>query len=103
MYKVAVMGERDGIYGFASLGLDIFEVRTGNNENRRIFRNIAEGDYAIIYITEEIYSELEDIICEYNTKLTPAIIPIPSVKGNNGIGMSNVNSFVEKAVGSNIL
>lgn len=34
---------------------------------------------------------------------TPAIIPIPGVDGNFGIGIANVKKSVERAVGADIL
>lgn len=103
MYKIAVMGERDSIYGFAALGLDIFEVKSGSIDGRKVLHRLAEGEYAIIYITELLYAELESEIEKYYDNLTPAIIPIPGVRGNNGLGKSNVNNFVEKAVGTSLI
>ncbi len=97
------MGERNSIYGFAALGLDIFEIKPYSGDGRKTLRHLAEGDYAIIYITEELYKELEDAAEEYNSLMTPAIIPIPSVNGSTGLGLSRVSGFVEKAVGSNII
>ena len=31
MYKIAVLGDRDSIYGFAALGLDIFPVSVSDD------------------------------------------------------------------------
>lgn len=103
MYKVAVMGDRDSIYGFAALGFDIFEVKTGSNESGKILRRLAESEYAVVYITESLCAELENEIQKYNDNLSPAIIPIPGVKGNTGFGQSKLSSFVEKAVGADII
>ena len=35
--------------------------------------------------------------------MLPAVIPIPGVRGNTGIGTKRLSSFVEKAVGSDII
>ena len=40
---------------------------------------------------------------KYKSVPLPAIIPIPGVTGNNGIGMAAVSKSVEQAVGSDIL
>ena len=48
MYKIAVVGDYDSIYGFATLGLEICPA--GNREEiRNTLRRLAEEDYGIIY------------------------------------------------------
>lgn len=103
MYKLAVMGDRDSIYGFAALGLDIFEVKSDSGEAADLLHRLAENGYAVIYITEIFCNELKNEIEIYNEFLTPAIIPIPGTKENTGIGRAKVKSFVEKAVGADII
>ncbi len=102
MYKIAVMGEADSIYGFATLGLDTYP--TDNPESaQRTLRNLAEGDYAVIYITENTASLVKSEIARYNEQKLPAIILIPGVSGNTGDGIRNVSKSVEQAVGSDII
>lgn len=43
MYRIAVLGDRDSIYGFASLGLDIFPV-SDSETGARTLRSLAERD-----------------------------------------------------------
>ena len=43
MYKIAVMGAYDSIYGFAALGLDTFPV-SDIQEGEKLLRRSAEGD-----------------------------------------------------------
>ena len=50
MYKIAVMGDKDSIYGFASIGLDIFPVYEPQVAIKTL-RRIVDGGYAVIYIT----------------------------------------------------
>ncbi len=102
MYKIAVMGERDSIYGFASVGLDIFPTREDTHVARQV-RQLAEQGYAIIYMTEKLFAASEAELNEFNTQALPAIIPIPGVSGNTGLGIARVKKSVEKAVGSDIL
>ena len=51
MYKIAVLGDYDSIYGFATLGLDTFPVSTREEATEKLIR-LASGGYGIIYITE---------------------------------------------------
>ena len=51
--RIAVIGDYDSIYGFASLGLSTFPV-DGEEEAVRTLKNLASSGYGIIYITEEL-------------------------------------------------
>ncbi|MCR5485974.1 MAG: V-type ATP synthase subunit F [Lachnospiraceae bacterium] len=102
MYKIAVMGEPDSIYGFATLGLDTFPFDSPEEAARQL-RQMAEGDYAVIYITEGLAEGLKAEIDRYREQILPAIILLPGVSGNTGEGISRVKKSVEQAVGSDIL
>ena len=102
MYKIAVVGDKDSIYGFASIGLDIYPTE-GQEAASRTVRELAKSGYGVIYVTEELFLLLSDEVEYFMDKPLPAIIPIPGVKGNTGVGMRNVSLSVEKAVGSDII
>lgn len=101
MYKIAVMGDYDSIYGFAALGLDTFPV-TPAEAGERLHQLVAEG-YGIIYITEALAADLKQETARYEGQILPAIIEIPGVSGNTGSGVRGVKKSVEQAVGSDIL
>ena len=86
--NIAVIGDSESIKGFAAIGMDIYPC--GDN-------------YAVIFITEEMFGLVEKERKKYEERLIPAVIPIPGVKGNTGIGIKRLSSFVEKAVGSDII
>ena len=102
MYKIAVMGAYDSIYGFASLGLDIHPV-SDIQEGEEELRRLASGDYPVIYITEALAAQIPHEIARYREQVLPAIIQIPGVSGNTGAGITGVKKSVEQAVGSDIL
>ncbi len=102
MYKIAVLGDKDSIYGFAALGLEIYPTEDSNIAIEAL-RKIANKDYAVIYITEALAAKIPEEIDRYRDRVTPAIILIPGIIGNTGMGLYNVKRAVEKAVGSDIL
>lgn len=102
MYKIAVIGDYDSIYGFTTLGLDICPVKSPK-EGKEQLHKLASQQYGIIYITEALASELEKEIEVYKENVMPAIIQIPGVFGNTGAGVEGVKKTVEQAVGSDIL
>lgn len=102
MHKVAVMGDYDSIYGFSTLGLDIFPV-TETEEAANMLKRLTGGEYAIIYITESLAEKIDNIIEKYREQVTPSIILIPGVLGNTGAGVQGVKDCVEQAIGSDIV
>lgn len=102
MYKIAALGDKNSIYGFASLGITIFPVEESIQAVKTL-RNLAETGYGVVFITENIASQIQNEINRYNDEALPAIIPIPGVYGNTGLGTEQVSSFVERAVGSDIV
>ena len=101
--NIAVIGDSESIKGFGAVGLDIYPCEA-NEEAAQLFRKIADTDtYAVIFLTEEIFAITEKERKRYEDKQTPAVIPIPGVKGNTGIGAKRLSSFEEQAVGSDIL
>lgn len=102
MYKIAVIGDYDSIYGFAALGLDTFPV-TGAEEAEKKLVSLAAGQYAVIYITEAAAAQVEHVIAKYKERLMPSVILIPGISGNTGKGIEGVKKSVEQAVGSDIL
>ncbi|MBE5834589.1 MAG: V-type ATP synthase subunit F [Butyrivibrio sp.] len=102
MYRIAVMGDTDSIYGFAALGLDTYPVTDPVAASKKL-RELAEGDYAVIYITEALADKLTAEIDHYREMMLPAIILIPGVSGNTGKGIQAVKKSVEQAVGSDII
>ena len=101
--NIAVIGDAETIKGFSAIGLDIFPC-DDSEQAAHLLRNIADGDnYAIIYLTEEVYNSVEKDRARYEERLTPAIIPIPGVRGSLNTGRSRLSSFVERAVGSDII
>lgn len=102
MYKIAAMGDRDSIYGFASIGLDVFPEDKMDSPALTLHRLVDSG-YAVIYITEALAEKLEPELELYKDKQLPVIVPIPGITGNKGMGMKAIKKSVEKAVGSDIL
>ena len=76
---------------------------TARSRRKKLLRQLAERDYAVIYMTEALAQQLAAEVSRYRTAMTPAIILIPGVAGNTEQGIRSVKQSVEKAVGSDIL
>jgi V/A-type H+-transporting ATPase subunit F len=102
MAKIAFFGDSESIKGFAAIGVHtaVCDDPAGAAE---CFKALISQDYGIIYITEELAAELSEEIEKLDESFLPAVIPLPGVKNNNGIGISRLKASVEKAVGSDII
>lgn len=102
MSKVGVIGDKDSILGFLALGIDIFPAYTPE-EIKKTIHNLAEKEYAIIYITEEASLQAKESIAKYKDFELPAIIVIPGIGGSMGLGMNEVRESAKRAIGADIL
>ena len=106
MYKIAVIGAPDTVIGFKALGLDVFPARE-EDEARKAFKSLTrpgqDAEYAIIYIEEGLAKPLAADIARFKDSPSPAVILIPGKDGGLGLGLSALQSAVERAVGANIL
>lgn len=103
MYKIGVIGDRESILGFSSLGLDIFPVDSADETEAVLKDPTRMQDYAVFFITEEAAKAAQSFLSMYRSRRTPAIILIPGKGGSLGLGMADVKKSVEKAVGADIL
>ena len=102
MYKIGMIGDKDSIMGYKAAGLNVFYGDTAE-QIKGLLDRLAKEQYAVIFITEKAMELVTDKITEFDDRLTPAVIPIPGISGNTGIGMRAVRRSVEKAVGADIL
>ena len=99
--RIAVIGDKDSVLAFKAVGMDVYPVEDLAEAEKTV--KILARDYAVIFVTEEIAEKAQDILGRYKSRPYPAIIPIPSNKGSNGVGMAGVKADVEKAIGADIL
>ncbi|NLY39364.1 MAG: V-type ATP synthase subunit F [Firmicutes bacterium] len=101
-YKLAVIGDKDSILGFKTLGVATFPV-TDSEAALSVLKRLVADHYAVILIAEEFARELGEVIDELNKRFLPAVVLIPNSKGSLGLGMQKIKSNVEKAIGADIL
>lgn len=101
-YKIAVVGNRDAILPFRMIGFQTFPV-SDSQEAINTLRKLAHEDFGIIYLTEDVATEIPETLAYYDSQVRPAVILIPTHKGQTGFALKRLQDNVEKAVGQNIL
>lgn len=113
-YKIAIVGQKEAVQGFALLGVDIVPAYSTAEavENLYKLKKATQTDdtgrernqYAIVFVTEDL---MAGISAEDERRLSkgalPAIISLPSHRGSSGYALDRLKRIVERAVGSNIL
>lgn len=102
MYKMAVIGDKDSILGFKSLGVITYPV-TGEEEALRVLNQVSREKYAVVCVTENIAQQMMPQLEELNKKMLPAVLLIPNNQGTLGLGMKQIRKNAEKAIGTDIL
>ena len=97
--KVSVLGNRDSVLFFLSLGLNV--VFTEDEEDcKKKLDSLLKNDFKLIYITDNFFeflsSEVDDIQKKYNATITF----IPSGKKNLNCGAKILEIYAKKATGS---
>ena len=87
---------------FRAIGLDTYTVASVEEAKDKI-RELAKTDCAVIYLTETLAKDMEELLDRYKDELRPAIILIPGREGSLGIGKENLQRAIERAVGADIL
>lgn len=101
-HNVAVVGEKESVLCFQSVGFEVFSVAPGESAEP-LLRDLTKQAYAIIFVTEQVLAPILSLLGDYKNQMLPAIIPIPGHGGSLGIGMAGVRACVERAVGADIL
>jgi V/A-type H+/Na+-transporting ATPase subunit F len=113
-YRIAIIGQKEAVQGFALLGVDIVPAYTHDEALEALFKlkktmvtdpnGRERNQYAIVFITEDLAGGISP---EDEKKLSrgalPAIISLPSHKGSSGYALDRLRRIVERAVGSDIL
>lgn len=112
-YRIAIVGSKEAIAGFALLGVDVIAVTPEDDIALHLFKlkramRTEDGKernvYGIVFVSEDL---LENLTADDQKRLArgalPAIIPLPSHHGASGYGLQRLKTIVERAVGSDIL
>lgn len=112
-YRIAIVGPKEAVAGFALLGADVVAAHTAEEAVGHLYRlkkamRVEEGrernEYGVVFVSEDL---LSGIAADDEKKLArgalPAIIPLPSHRGSTGFGLQRLKRIVERAVGSDIL
>ncbi|MGB6371319.1 MAG: V-type ATP synthase subunit F [Atribacterota bacterium] len=102
MYKIALMGDRDTIIGFKLLGVSLFPT-SKKDEAVEILDKLVKEEYAVIFVTEDIASQIYEEIERLQKTSFVSLTIIPSKLEKKYLGLKILRKNIEKAIGTDIL
>jgi len=97
--KTAIIGDKDIITVFKSVGFDIFPAREPH-KIKDIINSLANKDYSIILITEREAEQVKDFINTFRIQPYPIILAIPDGTERIYLGLEKVQKTLEKVSGA---
>ncbi len=99
--KIAIVGDGDSVMVFKAAGVAAFAAQD-EKAAKEILRTVAK-EYQIIFVTEELARPLGDWLKRFDEEPYPVVLPVPSGKGDGGLGDEILKSAMERALGVDIL
>ena len=103
MLKIVIIGEKEDILPYQSIGIEIEPVKTIVDTVSALRKTAQNAQVAIILITENMAEQCLDTITELRNKTSIAITIIPTEQGSRQISMLELNKEIGRAVGVDIL
>ena len=103
MLKIVIIGEKEDILPYQSIGVEIEPVKTTADTVSALRKTVQNSQVAIILITENMAEQCLDTIVELRNKTAKAITIIPTQQGSRQISMLELNKEIGRAVGVDIL
>ncbi len=102
MPEIAMIGDRDSILGFKSLGIVIFPV-SDKGESTSALKEVIKQEYKVVFVTEQVAPSPEEIANLLGNRTFPVITMIPSNRGSTGLAMERLKALVRRAAGADVL
>lgn len=101
MARVAIVGDAVSVAGFRPLGFEAVAVERPE-EARQHWARLANGDYAVVFVTEPVYAVLADLVAETADSPLPAVTVIPGMGSAGGVGGAKLDRAIERALGTKL-
>ena len=103
MSKIVIIGEKEDILPYQSIGVEIEPVKTTADTVSALRKTAQNPRVAIILITESMAEQCLDTITELRNKTAKAITIVPTEQGSRRTSMIELSKEISRAVGMDIL
>ncbi len=99
--KIAIIGNREKILPFVSVGVEIYPIDGKNGEE--VAREALHSGALVILVEENIMLSIAHVFDEIRDKMVPAVIPIPVGAQSQEYGIQRLRELLIKAIGADIV
>ncbi|MFV0414701.1 MAG: V-type ATP synthase subunit F [Oscillospiraceae bacterium] len=102
MYKIAFLGDKKSTSLYQPSGFSLFCPKSAK-ETEAVIKDLMKGyDYAVIFVTEAIYTGARPFINSLNGQLLPSVVVVPGYGEKDSSGLKRLAQLTENAVGFSI-
>lgn len=99
MERVAIIGDATTVAGFRPLGFAVMPVERPSDA-RALWPRVLTDEFSVVFVTEEVFSAVEDLAAELADRALPALTVIPGVGGQGGMAEAKLSRAIERALGT---
>ncbi|MFN3531768.1 MAG: V-type ATP synthase subunit F [Candidatus Brocadia sp.] len=103
MSKIVIIGEKEDILPYQSIGVEIEPVKTISETVNILRKTGQDSSIGIILLTENVAEQCLGTITELRKKTAKAITIIPTQQGSRHTGTMELNKEIGRAVGMDIM
>jgi V/A-type H+/Na+-transporting ATPase subunit F len=101
MNYVAVIGNKETVLIFKTLGVAVFEAET--DKEVEILNKVLNEKFQIVFMTEDIFKKCKEVINKHIYNPNTVITVIPNAGENKGIGIKELRQATIDAISTDIL
>ncbi len=102
MPSIAVIGKSDIVSVFSAFGINIFPIDNSKDAVVKL-NELVSLNTDVVFITEELASQIRHVISDTNIKTQTSITVIPDHKGSKGLATAIIKDTVKEAIGMDII
>ncbi len=100
MSNVICIGNKNVVMPYSAVGFDIRVVNSAEEAVEAV-KSALDG-YSLIFVQEDYYEHLSDLIEKTMEKAVPVISAIPGPLGSSGRAFENLREIIKRAIGADI-
>jgi len=100
MSNVICIGNKNVVMPYSAVGFDIKVVNSAEEAVEAV-KSAMDG-YSLIFVQEDYYEHLTDLIEKTMEKAVPVISAIPGPLGSSGRAFENLREIIKRAIGADI-